>query len=147
MSEPIWSTGGVGGERAVTDDLEWAVGALRAAADDIFAAQLELARRRALLALDPSVGHVSAIAELGRAADSTAPAIEADLDDMARRLSSVAAAYIAAERKARYRVGAATTAREILEDDVAHAMVADEGRGRRAVRRDARWHGPVGKRS
>ena len=38
MSEPIWSTGGVGGERAVTDDLEWAVGALRAAADDILRA-------------------------------------------------------------------------------------------------------------
>ena len=118
MSEPIWSTGGVGGERAVTDDLEWAVGALRAAADDICAAQLELARRRALLTLDPSVGHAVAIAELGRAADSTAPALEAELDDTARRLSSVAGAYIAAERKARYRVGAATTAREILEDDV-----------------------------
>ena len=71
-----------------------------------------------MLALDPSVGHAVAIAELGRAADSTAPALEADLDDMARRLSAVADAYIAAERKARYRVGAATTAREILEDDV-----------------------------
>ena len=110
-SEPIWSTGGAGGERAVTEDLEWAVAALRAAADDVGAAQLELTRRRAALALDPGVGHAALIAELSSAAH-LAPKLEAELEDTARRLGAVAAAYLEAERKARYRVGLVASARE-----------------------------------
>ena len=68
MSEPIWSTGGSGGERAIVEDLEWAVGALRAAADDVGTAQRELARTRAALELGGGVGHSACLATLSVAA-------------------------------------------------------------------------------
>ena len=111
MTEPIWSTGGACGERAVTEDLEWAVTALRAAVDDVGAAQLELARRRAAFeveigaGLSPGVGHAAALAELTHAALTRAPALQERLDDVARRLHAVAVAYLDAEVKARYRIG------------------------------------------
>ena len=121
MSEPIWSTGGTGGERAVTGDLEWAVHALRAAADDVSRAHLELARRRAALELDPSVGQLGVTAELAYA-ERLAPALEAELDHTARRLSAVVGAFVEAERRARYRVGALGRARDVVEDEIGGAL-------------------------
>ena len=88
MSEPIWSTGGAGGERAVTEDLDWAVSALRAAAADVAAAGVELARRRAALELSPAVGLAGLASDLGHAAHSLAPGLEAALDDAATRLAA-----------------------------------------------------------
>jgi hypothetical protein len=105
VSEPIWSTGGAGGERAVTEDLEWASGTLRSAARDVALASAELERRRAALELSPSVGHAGLSAELGYAAANLGRRLEDLLDDSARRLAAVASAYLEAERAARHRVG------------------------------------------
>jgi len=116
LGEPIWSTGGAGGERAVTEDLEWAAGALHAAAADVASAATELARRRAALALDPVSGHADLIADLGYAARSLARRVEDQLDDTAGRLATVAAAYLAAERKARHNVGLLSLARDSVWD-------------------------------
>jgi pimeloyl-ACP methyl ester carboxylesterase len=113
VSEPIWSTGGTGGERAIVEDLEWAVGALRAAADDVGTAQRELARTRAALELGGSVGHSGGLATLSYAARNA----EEDVSDTARRLAAVAEAYLEAERAARHRMGLLERGREVVEDD------------------------------
>ncbi|MGC4175416.1 hypothetical protein [Demequina sp.] len=104
MTEPIWSTGGAGGERAVTEDLEWAVSALRAAADHVASARLEVARRRAAMELSHSVGHAGASAALASLAFGPAARVEAELDDTASRLAKVTHAYLDAERRARQKV-------------------------------------------
>lgn len=116
MSEPIWSTGGTGGERAVTEDLEWAVSALRAAADDIATAQLVLSRRCAALELADGVGQAAAVGTLRALVHSGALTLEERLDDTARRVAAVAEAFMEAERKARHRVGFVTAVRERARD-------------------------------
>lgn len=116
MSEPIWSTGGAGGERAVIDDLFWAVGALRAAAADAESAQLEIAKGGAALDLDPGVGHVSVANSLRHLSGTQARRTIAELDDTARRLQAVAEAYIAAERRAQQRLEFADRVLEAFED-------------------------------
>ena len=63
----------------------------------------------------PASGMLRLIAELGGAAQ-LAPALEAQLDDAARRLSAVATAYLDGERKARHRVGLIAEVRESLQD-------------------------------
>jgi len=105
MTEPIWSTGGSGGEHAVTQDLEWAVRALRAAAQRVADAGHVLALKRASLQLDPDLHHSALAANLGYAAHVKAPILEDSVQDMATRLAKVAQAYIAAERSARQRLG------------------------------------------
>lgn len=116
MSEPIWSTGGVGGERAVIEDLEWAVGTLRAAARDVASAGAELARRRAALELDPSVGLEGLASQLAAAQHGRVARLEDELEDTARRLSAAALAYVNGERRARQRIGAVQRAKERLGD-------------------------------
>jgi len=115
MSEPVWSTGGAGGEHAVTEDLGWAVGVLRTAAADVASVQAELANRWARLELDNGVGQAAA-ANLARAARVIAPALEGELDDTARRLAAVAHAYTEAERRARHRLSLPDRAREGMQD-------------------------------
>lgn len=116
MGEPIWSTGGAGGERAVVEDLDWAVRTLRAAAADVASAGAELARRRAALELDPGVGMEALASQLAATQHGRAARLEDDLEDTARRLSAVASAYVTAERAARHRIGLGTHVKEAIGD-------------------------------
>ena len=125
MSEPIWSTGGAGGNHAVIEDLLWAASALLDAALDVETAQLEIARRSAALELSPNVGH-AALAHALRHLNRTAArnAID-DIEDTAKRVGRVAIAYLHAERQARRSVGFGERVVEAAEDAVGtHAWVA-----------------------
>lgn len=115
VSEPIWATGGPGGERAVTEDLEWAVAALRHAAERVARARHELARRSAALELG-GVAPAGLAAELRSLAITAAPGVEAELDDTASRLAAVGLAYLEAERQARHSVGLVDAGRAALAD-------------------------------
>ena len=115
MTEPIWSTGGAGGEHAVTQDLEYAVRVLRTAASRVADADHVLACRRAALQLDPSAGHAALIAELGYAAYVRGPALEDAVADAATRVAAVARAYLHAEEAARQKL----SWQEMLAEDAA----------------------------
>jgi hypothetical protein len=122
MTEPIWSTGGAGGDHAVTADLEWAVGALRAAADAVARARSELIGHSAWVA-DPS--HAELAESLRRGA-ALAATLEDSLDDTARRLATVTTGYLDAEHAARHSVGLAERAGQIFHDVVSFAPWASQ---------------------
>lgn len=128
MSDGAYSTGGAGGERALTEDLDWATAALREAAAAVRAAASAIARRRAALTLAPPASvpapalHAleSSLAAVGGWAASR---LEDDLDDAAHRLAAVVRGYLDAERAARRSLSLVSRATEAAGD----------------VRRDAAW--------
>jgi len=85
--EPIWSTGGAGGEHAVLADLEWATGVLREAAADVGEAADLVVR-----------------AGVAPYATMAARRLEGDLLDTARRVRTVAENYLEVEKQARQRL-------------------------------------------
>jgi len=121
VSDGAYSTGGVGGERALTEDLDWAASALREAAADVRAASAAIARRRTALVLAPpssvsaSALHAleSSLAWVSRAG---AQRLEDDLDDAAHRLSAVVRVYVDAERAARRSISLVSRVAESVED-------------------------------
>lgn len=97
--EPIWSTGGTGGEHAVLADLDFAVHALRGAAADVGDAADAVLRAG-------TAGHLA----------MRARGLEWDLLDVARRLLVVTDTYIGAERDARAALAGRNQIGESLAD-------------------------------
>ncbi len=98
VTEPIWSSGGAGGVRAVLDDLEEAAGSLAAAAGELDDAARSLGVAAQVAAWDPARAPRAA-ALLDAAAASSAEASR--LRALGDALRSAALAYLEAESEAR----------------------------------------------
>ncbi|MDN4475149.1 hypothetical protein QQX09_04660 [Demequina sp. SYSU T00192] len=113
MTEPIWSAGGVGGVRAVLDDLETAAGALGEAAGELDDAARALAVAAQVATWTPA--RAPAAAGLGEAAAASS-AEAARLRDLAHTLRATALAYLEAEDGARRAVSLAGRLGEAAAD-------------------------------